>query len=170
MRSTVVPAQITTVEDKITGNISVSQLLLLVLPIFAGSLLFVLLPPFYSYSPYKIVLIVTIVSFCTIMAVRIRGRLVLHWCITLTKFYLRPRYYVFNKNHSHMRTPNPKPLKQVSPAPKVEKSKDKATLHIPKLTTADRVAIEGLINDPATKLHFKTNRKGEMYVHITETS
>ena len=40
MRTTVVPAQVTTVEDKIAGNLGLSQLLLLTLPVFGGSALF----------------------------------------------------------------------------------------------------------------------------------
>ncbi|HEU5187459.1 MAG TPA: PrgI family protein [Candidatus Saccharimonadales bacterium] len=165
MRSTVVPAQITTVEDKIMGNIGMSQLILLTVPIFGGSALFMLLPPFFGYSLYKIVLITVLAALCGALAIRIKGKVVLFWGIALLRYNLRPRYYVFNKNNSHLRDTAPilKEEKVTEPI-KVEK----ARTALPQLSTADLVKVESLITNPQANLHFKTNRKGELYVHITE--
>lgn len=165
MRSTVVPAQITTVEDKIMGNIGMSQLILLTVPIFGGSALFMLLPPFFGYSLYKIVLITVLTALCGALAIRIKGKVVLFWGIALLRYNLRPRYYVFNKNNSHLRETAPI-LKEEKVAEPVKM--EKARTALPRLSTADLVKVEGLITNPQANLHFKTNRKGELYVHITE--
>lgn len=165
MRSTVVPAQITTVEDKIMGNIGMSQLILLTVPIFGGSALFMLLPPFFGYSLYKIVLITVLTALCGALAIRIKGRVVLFWCVALLRYNLRPRYYVFNKNNSHLRETAPI-LKEEKVAEPIKVKKARTAL--PRLSTADLVKVEGLITNPQANLHFKTNRKGELYVHITE--
>ena len=74
MRQTVVPAQVTTVEDKIAGNISFKQMLLLVAPVFLGGAMYVFLPPFLGYSVYKIVLWILFALVCATLAVRIKGR------------------------------------------------------------------------------------------------
>jgi hypothetical protein len=103
MRSTVIPAQITTVEDKIAGNLGVSQLLLLAAPIFGGSALFVVFPPFFGYAVYKIVLIVCLTVICNMLAIRIKGTIVLRWVMILAGYMLRPRYYVFDKNSDYLR-------------------------------------------------------------------
>ena len=40
MKMTVVPAQVTTVEDRIIGNLGFSQILLLIVPVFAAAGIF----------------------------------------------------------------------------------------------------------------------------------
>src|SRR6266702_3116458 len=103
MRTTTVPAQITTVEDKIAGELSLIQLLLLVAPIFGGAAIFVVLPPFFTSAPYKIVIIVCIAVLFAMLAIRIKGKIVLTWLLILTRYNTRPRYYLFNKNDTHLR-------------------------------------------------------------------
>jgi len=46
MKTTTVPAQVTTVEDRLAGNLSLTQLLLLVCPVFVSCLIYVVFPPF----------------------------------------------------------------------------------------------------------------------------
>ena len=75
MRTTVVPAQITSVEDKIAGNLSFTQLLLLVTPLFLGISLLILLPPFGVFAVYKIIISSAVTIVCISLAIRIRGRL-----------------------------------------------------------------------------------------------
>lgn len=165
MRSTIVPAQVTTVEDKIAGNLGMSQLLLLTMPIFGGSLLFVGLPPFFSYATYKIVVIVCFAVLCGILAIRIKGKILLFWGIVILCYNLRPRYYVFNRNHSHLRDVG----QEIKPEKTVEEVKPKRTLkRVPQLSTPELVQVERLITNPAANLHVKTNRKGELSVHFKE--
>lgn len=167
MRTTIVPSQVTTVEDRIAGRLGLSQLLLLVSPIFGGSAIFVILPPFFSYAVYKAVFIVCIASLSALLAIRIKGKILLFWIITLLRYNLRPGYYLFNKNSSHAR--------EVITAIEIEGDdtetaavKAKAPLRKVELTTAERVRIEDLIANPAANVHITTNRKGELRVHLTE--
>ncbi len=166
MRSTVVPAQVTTIEDRIAGSLGLSQLLLLMGPVFGGSAIFVILPPFFSYAVYKIVIIVCFAALCGLLAIRIKGRILLQWIIAIARYNSRPRYYVYDKNDMHMR--------EALPKIKVEETEEETTekqpiiQRLPQLSTAELVKIEGVIANPQANLHFKTNRKGEFSVHITE--
>lgn len=166
MRTTTVPAQITTVEDKIVGELSLMQLLLLVAPVFGSAAIFVVLPPFYTSSPYKIVIIVCLFVLFSALAIRIKGRILLMWLVVLVRYSARPRYYLFNKNNTHLRdVPKPEAPQEVAEnaeltvAPRAPK---------PQLSTADLVQIEQLITNPEAKLHFRTDKKGALSVHITE--
>jgi len=166
MRSTVVPAQVTTIEDRIAGNLGLSQLLLLTVPVFGGSALFVILPPFFNYAVYKVVIIVCFAVLCGLLAIRVRGKILLQWVIAITKYNSRPRYYVYSKNDMHMRDDIPK----VKAEETEEKAEQKRPIleRLPQLSTAELVKIEDVITNPQANLHFKTNRKGELSVHITE--
>lgn len=165
MRSTIVPAQVTTVEDKIAGNLGMSQLLLLTMPIFGGSLLFVGLPPFFSYATYKIVVIVCFAVLCGILAIRIKGKILLFWGIVILRYNLRPRYYVFNRNHAHLRDIG----QEIKPEKAMEEAKpERIFKQLPQLSTPELVQVEHLIANPAANLHVKTNRKGELSVHFKE--
>lgn len=166
MRTTTVPAQITTVEDKIIGELNMTQLMLLVTPIFIGAGIFVILPPFFNYAVYKVVVIVCIAAIFAALAIRIKGRVVLHWLLILIRYSARPRYYLYNKNDTHMRD-IPKPE---APQAAVKKAEPKKThkVALPRLSTAELVQIERLITDPQTNLRFTTDKKGGLRVHLTE--
>jgi hypothetical protein len=167
MRTTIVPSQITTVEDRIAGRLGLSQLLLLVTPIFGGSAVFVIFPPFFSYATYKIVLIMCVASLSALLAIRIKGKILLFWATTLIRYNIRPKYYLFNKNSSHTR-------EMLPPVATDEESAEEASTQIVaqaqkiNLTTAERVRIENLLADPAANIHFIRNKKGELSVHLTE--
>ncbi len=164
MRVTAVPAQVTTVEDHIVGNIGLAQMILLCIPLFIGGLLFAVLPPVMHITAYKLSLIVLVTSVCGIMAIRIKGKIVLFWISILLCYYLRPRYYVFDKHSMHGR-------KQYRSTPIVVEEK---TTKIPErvrkatsLSIKDVAKVKELIDNPAANLAFET-RKGGLYVRITE--
>lgn len=94
MKVTVVPAQVTTVEDRIMGSLTVHQVMLLSLPIFGGSLIFALLPPMMNGVTYKYILLALGGVVCVILAIRFHQKLILFWLITRLRFQMRPRYYV----------------------------------------------------------------------------
>jgi len=166
MRTTVVPAQITTVEDKIAGRLGLSQLLLLISPVFSGSAVFVMLPPFFSYAVYKLVLIVCFAVLCGLLAIRIRGKILLFWAVILLKYNARPRYYVLNKNSTYARD-----IAQIlpeEPAEHIEQVSLTSPKQLSHLSLAEIVKVEALLKNPAANLHFKTDKKGGLSVHITE--
>jgi hypothetical protein len=168
MRTTIVPAQITTVEDRIAGRLGLTQLLLLIAPIFGGSAIFVILPPFFAYAVYKVVLITCVAALCALLAIRIKGKILLFWAITLLRYNLRPRYYLFNKNSTHTR-------EIVLPADMEDETTEEpstqevtAPIRKANLTTAERVQIEDLLANPAANVHITTTKRGELRVHLTE--
>ena len=167
MRTTIVPAQVTTVEDRIAGRLGLTQLLLLITPIFGGSAIFVILPPFFAYATYKVVLITCVAALSALLAIRIKGKILLFWIITLLRYNMRPRYYLFNKNSAHAR-------ELVLPADIEDESAEEATAQAIassrkiNLSTAERIQIEDLLANPDANVHITTNKKGELRVHLTE--
>lgn len=166
MKVTVVPAQVTTVEDRIAGNLGFSQLMLLTTPIFGGGLLFILLPPAMHNAPYKIVAITVLTFICWTSAIRIKGKILLFWLVIILKYNLRPGFYVFNKNSDASREQY---RDLIIKEPAADKIKASAKQIVPtRLELADKVRTLNLINNPAAKVHFETDRKGKLYVRITE--
>lgn len=98
MRTTVIPAQITTVEDRIAANLNLTQIVLLLTSLFIATFIYVTFPPQLGFSLYKIPLfILTFIIFGT-LAIRIKGRVVFSWLFVLSAYYLRPKYYLYDKN------------------------------------------------------------------------
>jgi hypothetical protein len=98
MRTTIIPAQITTVEDKIAGSLSMNQIFLLISPVLWTTLVYTVFIPQMKFSAYKMPLILVASIVCLIMALRIKEKIVLEWISILFKYRNRPRYYLFNKN------------------------------------------------------------------------
>lgn len=166
MKTTIVPAQVTTVEDKITGSLGMSQLLLLITPIFIGSLLFVLLPPFFSYAPYKVALILILAIACSLLAIRIKSMILLMWLVLLSKYIKRPRYYIFNKNSDYLRETS----YEIKAKTDIEQSTAKTVskYHLNKLPLAELAKAQKLITHPSADFRLEINKKGKLRVHITE--
>ena len=164
MKQTIVPAQITTVEDKIAGNISFKQMLLLVAPVFLGGAMYVFLPPFLGYSIYKIVLWILFALVCSTLAVRIKGRLVADWIVIRSKYNLRPAFYTYNKNSLQLRKKLDDALKS-SEANEVL-TKKKYIHHEVNFGSLRR--LEEIILEPKANLVFHTTKKGGLRVSIKE--
>ncbi len=108
MRSSIVPAQITTVEDKVAGALSFSQLGLLGAPVFLAGVMYALLPPFFAASPYKLAGFFAAAVICGVLAIRVRGQLVLTQAVRFGRYSLRPRFVLYDKNDLYLR-PEPVP-------------------------------------------------------------
>lgn len=104
MRSKIIPAQVTTVEDKIAGNLSFTQLLLLLAPLILGMFIYAAFPPTVKLSSYKVILILLLALVFTTLSLRVRGRLVANWISVISAYLLRPKIYLFNKNNSYLRS------------------------------------------------------------------
>jgi hypothetical protein len=164
MKVTVVPAQVTTVEDRIAGNLGLSQLLLLTAPVFIGSLLFVILPPLFHLAIYKILLVFALFFVCSTLAIRIKGKIILLWLIVLIRYNVRPRYYVFNKQSIHGREMY---LAKNVEVVKEEVKKSQREHKKISLTVAEMAKLYELLDNPAANVAFE-NRKGGLYVRLTE--
>jgi hypothetical protein len=126
MKNTVIPAQITTVEDKIAGNLNLTQIMLLMLPVFSGIVLYAMIIPQMKISMTKIILESIIFVISSVLAIRIKGKLIVNWLVVILKFNLRPKYYLFNKNDYYLREVYFPNFAKVKAEVKVIKAKSKA--------------------------------------------
>lgn len=166
MRQTVVPAQVTTVEDRIMGNLGFSQLTLLVLPLFIGVGLYLILPPFGHGSIFKYIVIVIIATLMGVLAIRIKGKIILLWLVTILRYNHRPSLYLFNKNTVSFREQYRKV--RVDTAPNAQAANIKTRNKLPKLAFRDAAYALDALNEPNRKVRFEMNKKGVLNVRLTE--
>lgn len=166
MKTTVVPAQVTTVEDRIMGNLGLSQIMLFILPMFIGAGLYALLPPHMGGSLYKY-LIITFFSFISlVLAIRVRGKIILLWILTIARYNRRPKYYLFNKNTKEYR----KDYVSTSSEPdtQAEVSVHEPTIQMTQLDFHQAAEVLARVDHPSAKLRFETTKNGGMRVRLTE--
>jgi hypothetical protein len=163
MRNTVIPAQITTVEDKIAGNLNLTQILLLMMPVFVTTILFAFVPPTMKLGILKIVISGILLISCGILAIRVKGRVVLNWLLVWAKFKIRPSYYVFNKNDNYLRE-----VEQIVKTTNKVKVIKKISVKEPKkaLVEIDAVKLLHVITDQKNSLSFVFNQKGGLHVAV----
>lgn len=166
MRRTVVPAQVTTVEDRIMGNLGFSQMMLLLVPIFFSAGVYILLPPFMGLNLAKYTAIAIVTPLFCILAIRIKGKIVAFWIATILRYNLRPKYYLFKKATAEYR--------ELYEQKKTEREKAKVATKTKRVTAAPKLAIHELaevlaaIDNPAANLRFETTKKGGLHVRLTE--
>lgn len=165
MKSTVVPAQVTTVEDKVTGNLSITQLMLLIVPLFLGSAIFIVLPPFFDYAAYKLGIIACVAVASAVLAIRIKEQILLSWIVMILRYNLRPRFFVFDKN-SQFNRDLAKPVFELKDDLVVAEQKPITKLSTP--TIPELFSVENLISTPEANFTIKRNKKGDLSVYITE--
>jgi hypothetical protein len=167
MKSTTVPAQVTTVEDKIAGNLNLAQLLLLAASVFGGFALYIVVPPMMHFSLIKVMLCLVIMLVFASLAIRVRGRILALWVGTILRYNLRPRYYLYDKNDTYLRVSEQEAPKEVAETNTIEVTDtDKhSALDIP---MNKRIQLETVMADPTAQLAFETNKKGGLHVRITE--
>jgi hypothetical protein len=103
MKSTVVPAQITTVEDKIAGSLNFIQIILLVFSLIIGTAFYGLIPPKLHLSTLKIILMIGEFAVFGLLALRCKGRILADWLVIYLRYKARPRIYIFTKNDPQSR-------------------------------------------------------------------
>ncbi|MBZ0317867.1 MAG: hypothetical protein K8L91_15710 [Anaerolineae bacterium] len=157
MRTTIIPAQITTVEDKIAGSLNLTQILMLMFPILWTAFLYILIPPVMALPGYKLTLTLLVTIISIILAIRIKNKLVLEWLLVLVRFQNRPKYYLANKNSLYERELDlPQELtksEKVSSESPV-KIVDKKELTIPEL-----VRLESLIESGKLAVRYQVGKK-----------
>jgi hypothetical protein len=165
MRVAIVPAQITTVEDKIFSNISVKQGMLLGTPVLVGFCEALMLQPYGRMVPYKIALSIVALVVCGILAIRIQDRIIWQWLTILTRYCMRPECIVYDKNTMYMRGGHIQQFDESEPKAITVKSVTKHTRRIPQ---QEFIRLEQLARDSRAKLRFEVDKKGELNVHFTE--
>jgi hypothetical protein len=168
MRTTIVPAQVTTVEDRIIGNMGGMQSALLIVATMCATAVYIFLPPFFSYDSYKLLPMLSIAAACGLLAIRIRGRIIITWIVVIGRYMLRPKYYTYDKRSPHLRD-----IAVSTPTKKdVEVAKDSEPLRNivspVNLTIHEAIAVGEFVANPQTNLHIKSDRKGRISVHFNE--
>lgn len=158
MKVALVPAQVTSVEDRIIGNLSSAQTILLIGPLFFGGLLLALAPPYMALSLYKLVIGLGLISVGAILAIRFKGKLLGKWLLIYLKYYLRPKIYVYNKNVAECREIiKPGATKNSSPTVKPK----------PKLTPRYKPTPE-IVLSTLGQWTYERNKKGVSYVRFEQ--
>ena len=158
MRTTIIPAQITTVEDKIAGSLNMTQILILMAPLLWTAIIYILLIPSMKLTSFKLVLIIISTATSGILALRIKDKIVAEWLGVLLKYRLRPKYYLFNKNDLTNRTLDiPElPVEQIAVKKSVKKISKSQNMD---LDIFDQVKLEHLINSGKVALHYQLSKK-----------
>ena len=165
MKTTTVPAQFTTIEDRVAGNLSLNQLMLLTTPIFISCVIYMIFPPFTKLSILKLVISLIIFLSFSVLAVRIRGKIILLWIQTILKYRNSPRYYVFNKNDNHLRQ-SVKDIENYK-TNNTKSAVSGALSHQDKSSYKNTTKLKYILLDPRSD--FKINRKkGVMNVYINK--
>lgn len=165
MKTTAVPAQVTTVEDRIIGRLGFSQIMFLMIPVFFSAGTFTLLPPVMNGAVYKYILMTLVLVVCGILSIRVKGKIIAHWLVIVLRYNLRPKYYVFNKNTAAFRdeyknvlaTNEEVPEQSVKKRQKSEKLNDVAALKT-----------RQVVNNPTADVRFETDKKGGLRVRLTK--
>jgi len=168
MKTTIIPAQITTVEDKIAGNLSLTQIILLIIPVFSSPLLYMYLPPFMGFSWYKVIILVVLGTPSFILAIRIKGKIVLDWLVVIMRYGFRPKFYVFNKNDTNGRILD-------IPQYTVTEHKSNSFIQVKKIAEAvlhplpaDSYALNLSLQNPDYSIRFIPGQKGGLHVAFRE--
>lgn len=159
MRTTVIPAQITTVEDKIAGNFNFTQIFLLIASLFIAVFIYAVFPERMHFTLYKIPLMAIEFLICCILALRIKGKVVINWLFILSSYYFRPMYYVFNKNDLYLREVIQEAVVAKKRAAKAKHFKTNEA-KLKTLTDKDLSFLQRLLHDPKAGLIFRFNKEG----------
>lgn len=165
MKSIIVPAQITTVEDRIAGNLSFTQMALLIAPAICTGLLFVILPPFVSVTDPKLAMGVVLFVLSGTLAIRLRGELLLNHLVTRVSYNLRPKYYTYDKNDSYLRYEALLVAEETPSATLIPEAVESFVASL--IDMPIRARLEQAINDPRANFQFDV-KKGGLHVRIHE--
>ena len=158
MRTTIIPAQITTVEDKIAGSLNMTQILIMMFPILWTAIIYILLAPSMKLVGYKLTLILFATSTCLILAFRIKEKIVAEWLGILVTYRLRPKYWLFNKNDTINRTIDILEL-PVEHILAIKHAKKSVVATKPGIGQLDQLRLEHLINSGKVAVHYQFEKK-----------
>ncbi|MEK7376029.1 MAG: PrgI family protein [Candidatus Margulisiibacteriota bacterium] len=165
MKTVIVPAQITTVEDKIAGNLNLTQMLLLLTPVFSGSAIYIVLPPSLEYALYKLICILVIAAVSCGCAIRFKEKMIVQWIGILLRYGNRPRYYLYNKNDLANRKEAESMYKK---AVQLQPQKHTVKETVRQLSFTERIKKDLPGHNQKANVSFKPARKGGMYVYVSE--
>ncbi len=156
MRTTIIPAQITTVEDKIAGSLNFTQILLLMAPVLWGTLVYAIFVPMMKIAAYKIWLVLIVTMICLTLALRVKEKIVAEWIAVLLRYKLRPKYYLFNKNDLTERVVD---LPFIEPAIRLKKTVAKHANKHHELSIKELIKLEQALSSRRLAVSFRFGGK-----------
>lgn len=154
MRTTIIPAQITTVEDKVAGSLNMTQVLILMTPILWTAIVYILLMPSMKLTSLKLVLIIISTTISGILALRIKDKIVAEWLGVLLKYRLRPKYWLYNKNDTTNRTIDIPDIPDIALVSR-KLSKKNVSKHKTEINISDLVRFEQLIESGKVAVRYQ---------------
>jgi len=161
MKSTVVPAQITTVEDKIAGSLNFIQIILLVFSLIIGTAFYGLIPPKLHLSSLKIVLMIAEFAVFGLLALRYKGRILADWLVIYLRYKARPRIYIYTKN-------DPQSREQVADIKIMQEEKTPSTATVKKRIKKNKLIERPIIASSGSIVSIKPSKKGGFDVEYQE--
>ena len=162
MKSTVVPAQITTVEDKIAGSLNFIQIILLVFSLIIGTAFYGLIPPKLHLSTLKIILLIAEFAVFGLLALRYKGRILADWLVIYLRYKARPRIYIFTKN-------DPQSREQFADIKIMQKEKTPLVATIKKKLKKNKLIDHPIFENSGSIISIKPSKKGGFDVEYQET-
>ncbi len=96
MKTTVVPAQVTTVEDRLIGNLTFAQILIFIIPLFTDLVTYLTVVPRSQLDYDKTILIVSQSFIICLLALRVNEKILANWLWIFFKFICRPKIYLYS--------------------------------------------------------------------------
>lgn len=158
MKTTIIPAQITTVEDKIAGSLNMTQILILMFPVLWTALIYILLPVPMKLSSYKVGLIVACVFVCILLAIRIKEKIIAEWLGIILKYRFRPKYWLFDKNDLTSRQLDIPDIPNIAVSTRKKTARSIHT-HTPDVAISDLVKVQNLIDTGKVAVRYQFEKK-----------
>ncbi len=168
MRSQVIPAQITTVEDKIAGNFSLTQIMLLLMPVLIATFIYSFLPPSMTFVIYKLVLASIFAVLSITLAIRVKGRIIASWLVVLIRYNARPKYYIYNKNSAGYREVIKPKIQTAAIDTSIEKKAVSKQVNTPDIK--DILKLRHLLDTTDFNLTYRSGKKGGLNVAFEKIS
>lgn len=103
MKTATVPAQVTTIEDTIVGNLTPTQVVLFLIPLFLSLAIYIVVPEPKHITEPKALTILMVFSLFFVLAIRIQGKLILSWLVIFSRYLFRPHLYLFSKSDIYLK-------------------------------------------------------------------
>ncbi len=158
MRTTIIPAQITTVEDKIAGSLNMTQILILMFPVLWTAIIYILFAPTMKLVAYKLGLIGIVTLICLVLVIRIKDKIVAEWLGVVLRYHFRPRFWLYNKNDASNRIIDIPEIPDIAVIKR--KSTKKATNdQKTEINISDLVRLEQLIDSGKVAVRYQFEKK-----------
>jgi len=166
MKTAILPAQVTNIEDTIGGSLSLTQVILLVLPVFIAAIIFAIIPPLMGYDVFKLILLCLVSMPILVLAIRVKKQLILHWLLLVGAYVYRPKMYLLSfhdlKNHSCLNVVNNNYPVEANQAVPLETK----TLAISELEASDFIEFNN--HYQTKKLVYYPDDKGNIYATFVD--